>query len=212
MEDAASDAAYYAIYRFDAGSSVNIEDAAHLLGTVRKQGAGLQTYTDNTAVDGSRYTYLVTAVDRLHNESPASNEITITNILDVTAPVTEAAVEGQKRGDWYVSDVSVTLSASDDLTGVVQTEYSLDNGQQWLRYQEPLTLTTDGEHLIQYRSTDLAGNIENAANIRIPIDRTPPVITIHGAQTYTVDQTVMITVLQPMPDPGLQIILVIHHW
>ncbi|MBX6357146.1 MAG: family 10 glycosylhydrolase [Micromonosporaceae bacterium] len=69
-------AASYAVYRFDGLDLVpgacGFADASHLLATVRATGGGKQTFVDTTAEPGKRYTYFVTAVDRLWNESPPS--------------------------------------------------------------------------------------------------------------------------------------------
>jgi uncharacterized lipoprotein YddW (UPF0748 family) len=66
-------AASYAVYRFDgldlAPGACGFADASHLLATVRATGGGEQTYLDTTAAPGQRYTYFVTALDRLWNES-----------------------------------------------------------------------------------------------------------------------------------------------
>ncbi|GIF70467.1 lipoprotein [Asanoa ishikariensis] len=59
----------YAVYRFDGTRIPNTcdrADADHLIGTVR----GSESYVDDTAQAGRRYTYVVTALDRLWNESP----------------------------------------------------------------------------------------------------------------------------------------------
>jgi uncharacterized lipoprotein YddW (UPF0748 family) len=65
----------YAVYRFD-GFTVpgrcRFADAAHLVATVRATDGTTQSYVDTTAVAGQRYSYYVTAVDRLWNESPPS--------------------------------------------------------------------------------------------------------------------------------------------
>ncbi|MFG3699883.1 glycoside hydrolase family 10 protein [Micromonospora sp. NPDC047620] len=65
----------YAIYRFDGvglADRCDFADAAHLVDTVRADDTGTQSWVDTTAEAGKRYTYYVTAVDRLANESPAS--------------------------------------------------------------------------------------------------------------------------------------------
>lgn len=62
----------YAVYRVDGHQVVgrcDVSDARHLLGTVRKKAGTLQSFTDTTAVAGQRYSYVVTALDRSHNES-----------------------------------------------------------------------------------------------------------------------------------------------
>ena len=58
----------YAVYRFDGTripSACDLADATHLIGTTRTQ-----SYVDSSAQPGQRYTYVVTALDRLWNESP----------------------------------------------------------------------------------------------------------------------------------------------
>ncbi|WFE28651.1 family 10 glycosylhydrolase [Solwaraspora sp. WMMD791] len=62
----------YALYRCpgtDAADPTAFDDARHLLATVRATGTG-GSFTDVTAAHGSAYTYLVTALDRQHRESP----------------------------------------------------------------------------------------------------------------------------------------------
>ncbi|BCB80125.1 family 10 glycosylhydrolase [Phytohabitans flavus] len=60
----------YAVYRFDGlalPGRCGLADAAHLIGTARGT-----SYVDTTAAPGARYTYYVTALDRLWNESTPS--------------------------------------------------------------------------------------------------------------------------------------------
>ena len=69
------DATSYAIYRFDGTSlpgTCGFADAAHLVGTVRDTDGRTQSFLDRTAERGKRYTYYVTALDRLANESVVS--------------------------------------------------------------------------------------------------------------------------------------------
>jgi uncharacterized lipoprotein YddW (UPF0748 family) len=63
--------ASYAIYRFDGVAlpgRCGFADAGHLIGTVR----GDRSYVDGTAEPGRSYTYYVSGLDRLWNESPPS--------------------------------------------------------------------------------------------------------------------------------------------
>ncbi len=71
----ANGATSYGVYRLDGHDFVgrcDLTDAAHLVGSVRAKAGVLQSFTDSTAVPGERYTYVVTALDRSHNESRAS--------------------------------------------------------------------------------------------------------------------------------------------
>lgn len=67
-----SNTAYYAVYRFNMGDNPDVTSnasGAKLVATVRKTGTGSQTFTDpGTGAPGSVF-YVVTALDRLHNES-----------------------------------------------------------------------------------------------------------------------------------------------
>jgi hypothetical protein len=63
----------YAVYRLTGRPGrCDLADATHLVGTVRAGRGPLQTFTDTTAVAGQRYSYVVTALDRSHNESRPS--------------------------------------------------------------------------------------------------------------------------------------------
>ncbi|MEH1012021.1 family 10 glycosylhydrolase [Micromonospora sp. CPCC 206060] len=69
------EATSYAIYRFDGtglAEPCGFADAAHLVDTVRATPDAVQSWVDRTAEPGAEYTYYVTALDRLYNESPAS--------------------------------------------------------------------------------------------------------------------------------------------
>jgi uncharacterized lipoprotein YddW (UPF0748 family) len=64
----------FAVYRFDGTRGVSgcdLADASHLIATGRGDGV-LWSFVDSTAVPGARYTYVVTTLDRLHNESVPS--------------------------------------------------------------------------------------------------------------------------------------------
>ncbi|RDE16934.1 MAG: hypothetical protein C4K47_00630 [Candidatus Thorarchaeota archaeon] len=97
--------------------------------------------------------------------------------IDKMAPDTSIALGGSAESGWYYTDVPVTLSATDVLSGVATTYYSLDSGT-WTRYQGPFTVSGDGEHTVSYYSTDQAGNLEAAESQSFRIDKTAPAIVI----------------------------------
>jgi len=57
-------AKYYVIYRFPKASKIDIQDPSYILNVSR-----FLTYTDHSRRADQDYTYVVTAVDRMHNES-----------------------------------------------------------------------------------------------------------------------------------------------
>ncbi len=66
----------YVIYRFDAKDTVNTDQAEHIL---QIQYNTDTTYEDDTTEPGKTYLYVITAIDRLKNESAHSPVVTVTN-------------------------------------------------------------------------------------------------------------------------------------
>lgn len=67
-----SSTAYYAVYRFNKGENANIASdasAVNLIGTLRKNKNGRQEFVDTGMDNPDNVLYVVTALDRLHNES-----------------------------------------------------------------------------------------------------------------------------------------------
>ncbi|TXK77178.1 DNRLRE domain-containing protein [Paenibacillus sp. N3.4] len=113
-------------------------------------------------------------------------------VTDDTPPTTFAALTGTKHNDWYVSDVKVNLSATDDRSAVTESVYSLNGGATWQPYTQELRFAEDGAYTLLYRSTDAVGNVEQAKSIAFKIDQTSPIVQISGVGTFTVDQNVKI--------------------
>lgn len=91
----------------------------------------------------------------------ASATLTQDAAADITKPTTEIEIKGnEKSPDHYISSVHVTLTAMDDNAGVLKTEYSLDDGQTWLSYNDPIHVNDRGGVKLMYKSTDRAGNVE----------------------------------------------------
>ena len=95
--------------------------------------------------------------------------------VDDTAPVTTADVSPTPDAGWNNSDATVTLNATDSETGVAGTEYSLDGASY--TPGTTLTISTEGTHTVDYRSTDNAGNVETPQRVAVKIDRTGPTTT-----------------------------------
>lgn len=111
----------------------------------------------------------------------AESSQTLSFKLDGTAPVTAAAVvpdQPDGPNGSYRQPVTVSLNASDHLSSVTETVYSLDGGAVWALYTAPVTFDQDGEYAFSYRSTDAAGNEEAVQTIAISIVRLPTIETI----------------------------------
>ena len=98
---------------------------------------------------------------------------------DSIPPVTTISFnppEPDGENGWYVSDVTVILNATDDVSGVNITKYSIDEAP-WENYTESFILNKDGDGLlIEYFSIDNAGNTEPVKNATLDIDRTKPLV------------------------------------
>ncbi len=70
--DSDNNTAYYAVYRYNTGETADTAldtSAKKLIATVRKTGGGAQEFVDNGSYDPDKVFYVVTSLDRLHNES-----------------------------------------------------------------------------------------------------------------------------------------------
>jgi hypothetical protein len=98
--------------------------------------------------------------------------------IDTTAPVTGASFSG-------TTSVLVTLSASDNLSGVASTLYQLDGGAV-TAYTGPFSVTAAGNHKVTFHSTDVAGNVEstNSATFKVVGTSTTSVVSSLNPSTY----------------------------
>ncbi|MBX5458150.1 MAG: family 10 glycosylhydrolase [Thermogemmatispora sp.] len=70
----------FALYRLDGAAPPDpcaLQTSTALLATQRLLGAGWQVFVDQLAPPGALYTYYVTALDRLHHESPPSSALVV---------------------------------------------------------------------------------------------------------------------------------------
>jgi hypothetical protein len=95
--------------------------------------------------------------------------------IDRTPPVTRAVAEGSSEAGWFAGTAEVTLKATDNLSGVRSTTYTVDGGAPQ-PYAGAFAVTGDGEHTVSFWSADVAGNVEPAAApLVVRIDDRAPV-------------------------------------
>ncbi|MCK5260764.1 MAG: hypothetical protein KAJ44_01115 [Thermoplasmatales archaeon] len=100
---------------------------------------------------------------------------------DITPPVTTISFDPpEPNGDngWYVSDVEVTLNASDNMSGVNATYYRINYGE-WDTYEVPFVINESNYYVIEYYSVDNEGNVEDVKSASFKVDSVPPVTTAH---------------------------------
>lgn len=141
----------------------------HLQSTSPAIDAGAALYSDNTFtdLDGNPRT-IGTAVD-----------IGAFEHSDQTPPVTTTIANGTTGlGSWYISDVTVNLSSSDE-SGVSEIRYSVDGGAEIVATGSTATVefTAEGIHTLTYYAADANGNIEAAKSMQVAIDKYTPTVT-----------------------------------
>jgi hypothetical protein len=147
------------------------------------------------ATESANNTLEYWSVDNAGNEEPHKM---LTGIkLDKTAPTSSINVTGVVgNNDWFASDVTINLAASDNVSGLDSIQYSIDN-ITWTTYITPFNIADEGYISIYYKSTDKAGNVETIKIETIKIDKTPPSgsISIAEGATYTNSSSINLTLL-----------------
>jgi plastocyanin len=147
------DAANVTVSATDVGSGVETVE-------YNLDGAGFTAYSEPVAVtEPGEHTVTYRATDKAGNVSEeGSSTFTVVKGPDTTAPVVSAMVAGKQDAQWdYIDSARITLTATDDDSGLRFMRYSLDGGS-YTAYGEQLVITEPGEHTVLYHATDQAGN------------------------------------------------------
>src|SRR5690606_32294998 len=94
-------------------------------------------------------------------------------LIDQTPPTTEASLSGDQAGDVFTGDVTVALDADDATSGAAETHYRMAGYEEFTVYDEPFTVDDAGTHTVEFRSVDLAGNVEDWQSVEFTIDLGP---------------------------------------
>ena len=91
-----------------------------------------------------------------------------TFVIDTVAPSTTVALSPEPINGSYIAPTITLAGADEGGAGVDFSEYNLDNGG-WTRYEGPFSVTAGGQHALEYRSTDLAGNTEEVKSLTFSV-------------------------------------------
>ncbi len=137
------------------------------------------------SVSGGRFT--VTLDDTSIPKLTELSGTVLTSAPDEVAPETNAALSpAANAAGWHAGNVTVTLAASDEGTGVTSTEFQLD-GSGWQAYSTPVVVGGEGTHTLAYRSTDGAENVESQRSLTFRIDKTAPLATVGALAPETTE-------------------------
>lgn len=77
---------------------------------------------------------------------------------------------------WFrTAPVSVSVTGSDNLSGLAIARLSLDGGASW--QANSVSLSADGNYVVYYGADDLAGNKYDYSGVNVHIDTTPPTVS-----------------------------------
>jgi len=149
---------------------------------------------------------LKTVYAKMKNEVGEAGPVNATITLDTTSPyVSVTVIPSTPDGlnGWYITNVTINLTATDNTSMVDKILYRIQSNASWgnwMLYDENITLKEDGIYYIEYNVTDIAGNKANNANnlFEVKIDKTEPdaasmSVIINGNKNYTNNLTIVLT-------------------
>ena len=140
-------------------------------------GGAWTAYGDPFVVDtAGDHTVAYRATDEAGNVSEPQ-ETTFTVVPgagdDTDAPAVTAGITGDQAADWsYRGKATVTLTATDEGSGVAKVEYSVDD-RAWTGYTSPVVVDSVGGHTVRYRATDAAGNVSDPGSLAFRVSAPP---------------------------------------
>ncbi|MFD4543466.1 OmpL47-type beta-barrel domain-containing protein [Streptomyces bauhiniae] len=166
-------------------------------------------HTVDVTLTPGRYRYFCSIPG--HSQMQGILTVTEPGGEDTTAPTASAKVEGQQNADGaYVGSAKVTVSASDDASGVKSIEYAVGADGPWQAYTAPVVVDQVGAHTLRYRATDQAGNVAAEKSVTFSVvapptdDTTAPETsaTVSGEKDADGNYLTMATVTVTASDTG----------
>ena len=105
---------------------------------------------------------------------------------DTVPPLTTISYQGTKSGNAFLGSVQITLTPTDNASGIAVTSYKLDGGPYMVYLFAPFIVSTPGNHTIKFYSSDVAGNVEIpvSSNFSIVNSTTTAITSSPNPSTY----------------------------
>ncbi len=130
------------------------------------------------------------SIDESGNIEAASNA---TIKIDTSRPSTTLS-PSINESTWYTEPVTLSLAGYDGVSGSTTYYRVVGKTREFKQYSEPLNISQEGTHIIQYFTRDRAGNAETLHNVTLHIDTAQPelqVTTPRASHLYLFGREVM---------------------
>lgn len=171
------------------------DTASGVAGTlVSLNGAAMAHYVGPLSVSAEGTTTLTFR----SNDVAGNAETTRTALvrIDKTAPETTAPADAS-----YIGTATIPLAATDAISGVASTRWSLDGGAA--RTGDTAVARQAGSHTLEFASADKAGNVETTKSVSFTItepDDTAPITSVFGLPSEWWSEPVTFSLVAT--DPG----------
>jgi len=121
-----------------------------------------------------KYAIKYYAVDNVGNvENPKITEFA----LDITPPISSYDIDGTNFNNIYSPNATLSLSATDTVTGVAKIVYSFDDSKNKV-YQQEINLgaLSEGEHTLHFYAVDNVHNEEKSNSYSFFLDKSAPIV------------------------------------
>ncbi len=176
--------------------TINSSDNLSGVGTVyyRINGGNTINYTGafTVSTDGT------TQIDYSNTDVAGNNNLNWSTVIfriDKTPPVTVASFSQTNLGNngWYRGTVQISMSATDNVSGVEKIQYTIDNGTLKI-YSAPFNYSTSGIHSLNYWSNDKVFNYEPSHFVQLKIDQQSPSVSMSATPGSVVASSTPVTV------------------
>lgn len=133
--------------------------------------SGIPTPPADTVITGEGAG--LTSTTTVRNGAGLSSTATSTPAVNIDRTAPSTSISGTSN-TWSNDAVTVSLSATDNLSGIAHTSYTVDGGP--VQTGTSFSLTAEGDHTVTFFSEDKAGNVEAVQTAQVRIDLTAPTI------------------------------------
>src|SRR5437773_1629946 len=162
----------------------------HVDGGEWQNATGNVTWTfdlNTTALNDGPHRIAARTFDGTHYSSEATIDVTVDN----SPP--SVVIRSPLAGAYVAASLAIAnWSATDPVSGVERTFIRVDQ-HPWQAYTTPLVLSADGVYNVSFYARDRVGNLGGSTWVRIPIDRTPPDLTVDPLPALVTHSGVTVT-------------------